>query len=49
LGTTVFIDTNNKLGTMTFSKRYNEDIKPIGNASEALFELKPVTSITETD
>jgi trimeric autotransporter adhesin len=43
LGTTVFIDANNKLGTMTSSKRYKEDIKPIGNASEALFELEPVT------
>jgi hypothetical protein len=43
LGVAVFIDANNKLGTLTSSKRFKEDIKPVGTASEALFELKPVT------
>jgi hypothetical protein len=43
LGTTVFIDANHKLGTMTSSKRFKEDIKPVGTASQALFALTPVT------
>src|SRR4029077_9970718 len=42
-GSAVFIDANSKLGTLTSSKRFKEDIKPVGTASEALFELKPVT------
>jgi trimeric autotransporter adhesin len=43
LGTAVFIDANHKLGTLTSSKRFKEDIKPVGKASESLFALKPVT------
>jgi hypothetical protein len=43
LGTTVFIDANHKLGTLTSSKRFKEDIKPMDNASDVLFALKPVT------
>ena len=42
-GSAVFIDANNKLGTLTSSKRFKDDIKPVGAASEALFTLKPVT------
>ncbi len=42
-GSAVFIDANNKLGTSTSSKRFKEDIKPIDNASEALFKLQPVS------
>ena len=42
-GSGVFIDANNRLGTITSSKRFKEDIKPIGKSSEALLELKPVT------
>jgi hypothetical protein len=42
-GSAVFIDANNKLGTITSSKRFKEDIRPMGNASEALFSLEPVT------
>ena len=42
-GSAVFIDANSKLGTLTSSKRFKEDIKPVGKASEALFALKPVT------
>ena len=42
-GTQVFINSNNKLGTSTSSKRFKEDIKSIDKASEALFSLKPVT------
>ena len=43
LGTAVFIDANNKLGTLTSSKRFKEDIQQMDTASEALFALKPVT------
>jgi trimeric autotransporter adhesin len=42
-GSAVFIDANHKLGTLTSSKRFKEDIKPVGTASQALFALKPVT------
>jgi uncharacterized coiled-coil protein SlyX len=41
-GSAVFIDVNGKLGTVTSSRRFKQDIKPIGKASEALFSLKPV-------
>ncbi len=43
LGVAVFIDANSKLGTLTSSKRYKEDIQQMGTASKALFALKPVT------
>lgn len=42
-GATVLINSNNKLGTMTSSKRFKEAIKPIDRDSEALYSLKPVT------
>jgi len=42
-GAAVFIDQNQKLGTITSSRRFKEDIKPMKNASEGLFALKPVT------
>ncbi len=34
---------NGHLGTVTSSKRFKDDIKPMDKASEALFSLKPVT------
>jgi hypothetical protein len=42
-GVQVFVNSNHKLGTMTSSKRFKEEIKPMANTSEALFGLKPVT------
>jgi hypothetical protein len=42
-GIPVLINSNNKLGIGTSSKRFKEDIKPMGKASEALFALKPVS------
>jgi hypothetical protein len=42
-GVAVFIDGNGKLGTLTSSARFKDDIKPMGKTSEALFSLKPVT------
>jgi len=42
-GVPVFINSDNKLGTVTSSKRFKDDIKPMGRASEVLLALKPVT------
>jgi trimeric autotransporter adhesin len=42
-GIPVLVDASNKLGTTTSSKRFKEDIEPMGEESEALFSLKPVT------
>ena len=41
-GIAVLINANGKLGTITSSKRFKEDIKPISKTSEALLALKPV-------
>jgi Chaperone of endosialidase len=41
-GIPVLINSNNKLGTTTSSKRFKQEIKPMDKASEALFSLKPV-------
>jgi len=41
-GLAVFIDGNGKLGTVTSSARFKDDIKPMGKASEAILSLKPV-------
>jgi hypothetical protein len=42
-GTPVLVNSNNKLGTMTSSKRFKKDIKPMDSASKELFALKPVS------
>jgi hypothetical protein len=42
-GSTVFINSAGKLGTSTSSRRFKEEIKPMEDASEALYALKPVT------
>jgi trimeric autotransporter adhesin len=42
-GTTVFVNSSGKLGTSTSSARFKQDIKPMGQASEAILELKPVS------
>ena len=42
-GATVFINSAGKLGTITSSRRFKEEIKPMDHASEVLFSLKPVT------
>ena len=41
-GVAVLINSSGRLGTMTSSKRFKEHIKPMDNASEALYSLKPV-------
>jgi hypothetical protein len=42
-GVAVFIDANGKLGTLTSSARFKDEIKPMGKASEAILALKPVS------
>jgi Chaperone of endosialidase len=42
-GAAVFVNGNGKLGTMTSSARFKDEIKPIGKASEVILTLKPVT------
>jgi len=41
--TSVFINSNGQLGTMTSSARFKDNIKPMYTASEVLLALKPVT------
>jgi hypothetical protein len=42
-GRVVYVNSDNKIGTLASSRRFKEEIKPMDKASEALFELKPVT------
>jgi len=42
-GIAVFIDSSGQLGTVTSSRRFKEEIRPMDQASKALFSLKPVT------
>ena len=41
-GAAVSINSSGKLGTMTSSRRFKDDIKPMDKASEAVFALNPV-------
>jgi hypothetical protein len=41
-GVAVLVNSNGRLGTMTSSARFKDEIKPMGSISEALFALKPV-------
>ena len=41
--TPVFVDTNGKLGTVSSSRRFKKEIKPMDKASEVILALKPVT------
>jgi predicted ribosome quality control (RQC) complex YloA/Tae2 family protein len=42
-GAAVLINSDGKLGTATCSRRFKREIKPMKQASEVLFALKPVT------
>ena len=37
------IDSNGQMGTVSSSRRFKEDIRDMGDASHALFSLRPVT------
>jgi hypothetical protein len=39
----VYVNSDNKIGTLSSSRRYKEQIKPMDKASEAILWLKPVT------
>ena len=42
-GTTVFVNSNGKLGTITSAARFKDDITPMGKASEIILALRPVS------
>jgi uncharacterized coiled-coil protein SlyX len=42
-GRAVYVTSGNKIGTLSSSRRYKEEIKSMDKASETLFALKPVT------
>ena len=42
-GVVVYVDIDGKLGTVTSSARFKDQIKPMDKASEAILALKPVT------
>jgi hypothetical protein len=42
-GAAVVVDANGQLGTVSSSRRYKQDIRPMQDASERLFQLRPVT------
>jgi hypothetical protein len=42
-GAAVYVNSNHRLGTLTSSSRFKDDIKPMERLSEALFALKPVS------
>ena len=42
-GAAVLVDSNGHLGTLTSSKRFKEEIRPMNKTSEAIFSLEPVT------
>ena len=42
-GRAVYVDSDNKMGTLASSRRYKEEIKPIKQASEVLYRLEPVS------
>ena len=42
-GSAVYVDSNGQLGTRTSSRRYKKDIRSMGDASDVLLSLRPVT------
>jgi Chaperone of endosialidase len=42
-GAAVFVASNGHLGTTTSSARFKDEIKPMGNSSEAILALRPVS------
>ena len=42
-GAAVYVNSSHKLGTLTSSSRFKDDIKPMERVSEALFALNPVS------
>src|SRR5204862_202498 len=42
-GRAVYVNADNKIGTLSSSRRFKHDIHPMDKSSESLFALKPVT------
>jgi len=42
-GRAVYVNSDNKIGTLVSSRRFKEEIKPMDKASDAILALKPVT------
>jgi len=42
-GRVVYVNSDNKIGTLVSSRRFKDEIKPMDKASEAILALKPVT------
>ena len=42
-GRAVYVNSDNKIGTLVSSRRFKDEIKPMEKASEAILALKPVT------
>ena len=42
-GRAVYVNSDNKIGTVVSSRRFKDEIKPMDKASEAILALKPVT------
>jgi hypothetical protein len=42
-GRAVYVNSGNEIGTLSSSRRYKEEIKPMDKTSETVFALKPVT------
>jgi hypothetical protein len=42
-GRTVYVNSDNKIGTLVSSRRFKGEIKPMDKVSEAILALKPVT------
>jgi hypothetical protein len=42
-GRAVYVNADNKIGTLVSSRRFKEEIKPMDKASEAILALKPVS------
>jgi Chaperone of endosialidase len=39
----MYVDSDNRIGTLSSSRRYKEEVKPMDKSSERLFSLQPVT------
>ena len=42
-GTGVYVNSDNKIGTLVSSRRFKDQIKPMDTASEVILALKPVS------
>src|SRR5206468_12189853 len=48
-GSTVLVDSDGQLGTISSSRRYKKEIKAMEQASEGILSLKPVTFHYKSD